>query len=146
MTNYEELKQMLARNKKVHYPPIPNLYPNKRYANLVYENFAGKEGELTAVTQYIYEHIDLKDKEEISRILLNIAIEEMHHINILGEILVNLGEKPIFKNCDEKQWSANDVNYKISNIKEAMKINICLEEKAIAGNKNDCLYCIIKEL
>lgn len=133
MIKYEELEQMLIRNKKVPYPPIPNLYPNKKYANLIYNSFAGKEGELTAITQYIYEHIELKDKEDISKILLSIAIEEMHHINILGEILVNLGEKPIFKSSEEKEWSAKNVKYKIKDIKEAMEINICSEEAAIAG-------------
>lgn len=132
MIKYEELEKMLVRNRKVPYPPIPNLYPNKKYANLIYNSFAGKEGELTAITQYIYEHIDFKDKDEISKILLSIAIEEMHHIDILGEILINLGEKPIFKSSEGKDWCSNNVKYKIKDIKEAMKINICAEETAIA--------------
>ena len=41
MIKYEELEQMLNRNRKVPYPPIPNIYPNKRYANLIYNSFAG---------------------------------------------------------------------------------------------------------
>lgn len=131
MIKYEELNQMLIKNKKVPYPQIPKLYPNKRYANLIYESFAGKKGELTAVTQYIYEHIDLKDKEDISKILLNIAIEEMHHIDILGEILVNLGEQPFFKDANQKDWNANNVQYKIKDIKDAMKNNISSEETTI---------------
>lgn len=140
MIKYEELEQMLARNRKVPYPPVPNLYPNKKYANLIYDSFAGKEGELTAITQYIYEHIDFKDKEEISKILLSVAIEEMHHIDILGEILVNLGEKPIYKSSEEKEWCAHNVKYKIKDLKEAMKINICLEEEAISGYKQLMRY------
>ena len=131
MMKYKELNQMLMRNKKVPYPQIPKLYQNKRYANLIYESFAGKEGELTAVNQYIYEHIDFKGKEDISKILLEVAIEEMHHLDILGEILVNLGEKPFFKDSNQKDWSANNVQYKIKDIKEAMKINISSEETAI---------------
>ena len=140
MIKYEELNQMLLRNKKVPYPQIPNLYPNKGYANLIYESFAGKEGELTAITQYIYEHIDLKDKEDISKILVNIAIEEMHHIDILGEILVNLGEKPYFKDSNKKDWNAGNVQYKAKNIKEMMKINVVSEENAIMGYRQLMRY------
>lgn len=131
MLKYEELNQMLLKNKKVEYPLIPKMYPNKRYASLIYETLAGKEGELTGVNQYIYEHIDLREKEEISKILLNIAIEEMHHIDILGEILINLGEKPYFKDSNQRDWSTNNIKYRIKDIKDAMKINIFLEENAI---------------
>lgn len=140
MIKYEELNQMLVRNKKVSYPPVPNLYPNKKYANLIYDSFAGEEGELTAITQYIYEHIDLKDKEDISRILLSIAIEEMRHIDILGEILINLGEKPIFRNSNQNQWTAKNVKYKIRDLKDAMKINIASEEAAIRGYRQLMRY------
>ena len=125
MIKYEELNQMLVRNKKVPYPPVPNLYPNKKYANLIYDSFAGEEGELTAITQYIYEHIDLKDKEDVSKILLSIAIEEMRHIDILGEILINLGEKPIFRNSNQNQWTAKNVKYKISGIGPISKLTVC---------------------
>ena len=140
MIKYEELNQMLARNKKVPYPPVPNLYPNKKCANLIYDSFAGEEGELTAITQYIYEHIDLKDKEDVSKILLSIAIEEMRHIDILGEILINLGEKPVFRNSNQNQWAAKNVKYKIRDLKDAMKINIASEEAAIRGYRQLMRY------
>ena len=140
MIKYEELNQMLVRNKKVSYSPVPNLYPNKKYANLIYDSFAGEEGELTAITQYIYEHIDLKDKEDVSKILLSIAIEEMRHIDILGEILINLGEKPIFRNSNQNQWTAKNVKYKIRDLKDAMKINIASEETAIRGYRQLMRY------
>ena len=128
---------MMVRNKKVPYPPVPNLYPNKKYANLIYDSFAGEEGELTAITQYIYEHIDLKDKEDVSKILLSIAIEEMRHIDILGEILINLGEKPVFRNSKKK---IKYINNKIRDLKDAMKINIASEEAAIRGYRQLMRY------
>ena len=140
MIKYEELNQMMVRNKKVPYPPVPNLSPNKKYANLIYDSFAGEEGELTAITQYIYEHIDLKDKEDVSKILLSIAIEEMRHIDILGEILINLGEKPVFRNSNQNQWTAKNVKYKIRDLKDAMKINIASEEAAIRGYRQLMRY------
>ena len=38
MIKYEELSKMLEKNKNIPYPPIPNLYGNKRYVNLIYED------------------------------------------------------------------------------------------------------------
>lgn len=108
------------------------MYASKQYANMVYNSYAGGiESELTAITQYIYEHIEYKNMNDLSMILREIAIEEMMHLNIIGEILVNLGEKPIYKSSKQKLWTANEVDYKYCDIKEAMKINILGEEAVI---------------
>ena len=53
MLKYEELKKRLQQNKKISYPSIPKLCKNERYARLVYDSLGGKEGELTATTQYM---------------------------------------------------------------------------------------------
>ena len=82
----------------------------------------------------------IKFLNEISKILLNIAIEEMHHINILGEILVKLGAKPFFVNANQKEWSASNVKYQINDLSDAMKINISSEESAIAGYRRLMQY------
>lgn len=131
MIKYEELSEILYKNKHIPYPEIQSLYPNPNYANLIYDSFGGEKGELTAITQYIYEHIDLKDNDAIQKILLNIAIQEMNHLDILGSILVKLGEKPIYKSSSNERWSSNNVNYKECNLKELMEINILSEETAI---------------
>ena len=133
MIKYEDLKGMLQKNKNIPYPSVPKLYHNKRYCNLIYDSFGGKNGELTAITQYIYEHISLKKEEAISHILQDIAIEEMHHLDILGEIITTLGEKPIYQNSNKKIWMASNVDYDICNLKDAIKKNIKDEEGAIIG-------------
>ena len=139
-TKYEELKKRLQQNKKISYPSIPKLCKNERYARLVYDSLGGKEGELTATTQYIYEHIELKEKTAISSILRDIAIEEMHHLNLLGEIIMNSGEKPIYQSSEGKIWSAHNVRYDIKDIKEMMRINKKAEEEAIKGYRNIMRY------
>lgn len=140
MMKYEELSKILYKNKNIPYPAIPNLYPNKNYANLIYDSFGGKKGELTAITQYIYEHLELKDNAVIQKILLNIAIQEMNHLDILGSILVKLGEKPFYKSSSEKCWSSSNLNYKECDLKEMMKINILGEEDAINEYKQLIKY------
>jgi bacterioferritin len=140
MIKYEELKSILQKNRNISYPSVPKLYPNKRYCNLIYDNFGGEEGELTAITQYIYEHMNFKKEEAISHILQDIAIEEMHHLDILGEIITNLGEKPIYQNSNQKLWIANNVTYDICNLRDAIKKNMKDEESAIIGYRKLLRY------
>lgn len=78
-----------------------------------------------------YEHIELQNNEHIKKILLNIAIEEMHHLDILGTILVKLGEKALYRSSDNKEWNSNYVKYNICNLKEMIELNIKSENIAI---------------
>lgn len=139
MINYEELKRILQKNKNIPYAEVPRLYPNKRYCNLIYDSLGGEKGELTAITQYSYESITLKNEERISNILKEIAIEEMKHLEILGNIIVNLGEKPIYMNSKGNAWTAENLTYN-DNLKEIIHSNIKSEEAAISGYKNILKY------
>ena len=84
--------------------------------------------------------MELKEKIAISSILRDIAIEEMHHLNLLGEIIMNSGEKPIYQSSGGKIWSAHNVRYDIKDIKEMMRINKKAEEEAIKGYRNIMRY------
>lgn len=140
MNRFEELRCILQKNRNIPYPEIPKLYPNPRYCQRIYDSFAGKEGELTAITQYIYEHMYFQQEKGISTILQEIAIEEMKHLNILGKILVTLGGKPIYQNSQKRIWSAQNLDYNTCDIKEAMKKNIKAEEKAILDYRKLLYY------
>lgn len=126
---------MLNKYENIPYPKIPKLYPNKRYAIMLYNNFAGEFGELSAITQYIYENIDLENNNDISSILLKISVQEMKHLQLIGKILVALGEKPYYQDMNKKAWSSKNIKYCTGNIKEMMKHNIYLEEMAISEYK-----------
>ena len=139
MIKYEELEKILQKNKNIPYPEVPRLYPNKRYCNLIYDSLGGEKGELTAITQYSYQYIVLKDNKAISPILKQIAIEEMKHLEILGNIIVNLGEKPIYSNSKGKLWMTENVTYN-DNLKEMIDLNIKAEEQAVLGYKNILRY------
>lgn len=140
MKNYEEIQNIMNQTSKIEYPKIPNLYPNTRYARMLYNDFAGSKGELTAVTQYIYEHINYNYDPELSKILLQIAIEEMRHIDILGEIIKKLGENPIYVNSEKKPWTSENVTYHFHSIDEMLEYNIKAEDAAIIGYKNAIKY------
>lgn len=140
MIRYEELEKILLKNINIQYPEVPRLYPNKRYCNLIYDSLGGEQGELTAITQYSYESITLKNEEKISNILKEIAIEEMKHLEILGNIIVNLGEKPMYMNSKKEAWTVDNLTYNFENLNEIMDLNIKAEEEAISGYKNILKY------
>lgn len=108
-----------------------NVRQNQRYAELLYNSFAGEGGELTAVTQYIYEHIELKRFENFSKIMLNIAIEEMHHLDLIGDLIKMLGQKPYFIDNKKNNWSSKNVKYHFNNVYDMLMFNIKSEKEAI---------------
>lgn len=140
MIKYEELEEILLKNKNIQYPEVPRLYPNKRYCNLIYDSLGGEKGELTAITQYSYQYITLKNEGRISNILKQIAIEEMKHLEIIGNIIVNLGEKPIYMNSKREAWTVDNLTYDFADLKEIIDLNIKAEEEAILGYKNILKY------
>ena len=114
-----------------------NIRQNIGYANLLYNNFSGAAGELTAVTQYLYEHIELKRYENFSKIMLMIAIEEMKHLELLGELIKRLGRKPYFINKEGLSWNSETyLKYRFNNIYEMLTFNIESEKKAIKEYKD----------
>ena len=137
---YEEVQEILSSKKNIPYPKLMNIRQNTRYANLLYDNFAGEEGELTAVNQYIYEHIELKRYESFSKILLSIAMEEMHHLDLIGDLIKRLGRKPYYINKDQCMWSANNIKYHFSNVYDMLMFNIELEKKSIERYKEAIKY------
>ena len=71
---YEEVVEILNSKRNIPYPKLMNIRQNINYAKLLYKSYSSADGELTAVLQYIYEHIELKQFECFSKILLSIAI------------------------------------------------------------------------
>ena len=100
-----------------------NIRQNKRYAEVLYNSFAGEEGELTAVTQYIYEHIELKKFESFSKILLSIAIEEMQHLELIGNLIRKLGGKPYYINKEKCFWSSKNIKYHFNSVFDMLNYN-----------------------
>lgn len=98
------------------YPSQETVKPNTQDLQMIYKNYAGILSELTAVTQYFYNHLYAKtnDNEDIGRILLQIAIAEMTHLNIFGELVINLGgdAKMMYpKNTNLVWWNGSIINY-----------------------------------
>ena len=68
---------------------------NHYYASILLEDYAGTSGELTAIHQYMYHHLTLQHSHlNISTLIREIAIVEVHHLELLGETIRLLGQFP----------------------------------------------------
>lgn len=98
--------------------------------------YAGREGELTAVLQYVYQSVLLDGcgKTEEAKTVLKIAIEEMGHLEKIGSILVSLGVPPVYTACPPypvAYYSAANVDY-VKPLPLMMEADIRAEKGAIA--------------
>ena len=122
------------------YPEIKVESPNLDYATILSNIYAGQHSELTTILLYIFEHISFfKTNEDYSKTLRGIAIVEMHHLQMLGELISLLGMKPIYMSFDQNKkeiipWNSSFVNYN-TNIKEMIDIDIQTEQNTIQHYK-----------
>lgn len=117
------------------YPKIRVERPNVEYAILLSDAYAGRTSEESAIGLYIFEHISLSDThKEYADILKQIAIVEMHHLDMLGKLIDLLGMKPTFMKYDKRKglipWNSSYIDYNID-INNIVDIDIKSEENAI---------------
>lgn len=114
------------------YPKIQVEKPNLEYAKALLFAYAGNVSEETAVHQYLYQSFVLEE-EDIAKIMEQIGIVEMHHIEMLAETIQLLGIDPKYRvYClgEEKYWNASYVPYP-KTIIEMLNQDIQSETEAI---------------
>ena len=137
MNNFSGTKQVCHADAP--YPPIRVTAPNKYYANILLVNYSGAVGELGAITQYFYHHLSLMEQyADVSSTLECISIAEMHHLEMLGKLIVLLGGDPrywIIRNNRPVYWNAKYLAY-ATELDKALQSDIDDEHKAIEGYRN----------
>ncbi len=98
------------------YPPIEVESENVEYAKILLEDYAGSDGEDTAIHRYFYQSIV---DDRVSKMLEGIARVEMHHLEILGKLIWELGYTPAFYTIDSNiecviPWTSKYVDYSCS--------------------------------
>lgn len=112
------------------YPEIKVNAPNRQYALLLRDDYAGLVSEITAINQYLYHYFDNKEQyKEIALKLEKIAIVEMHHMEILAELITLLGEKPVYFS-NNTFWNGSFVDYG-NNLLDQLYSDLQAELKAI---------------
>jgi Mn-containing catalase len=120
------------------YPKIMVEKENPEYAKIILEDYAGIGSEETAIHTYIYQNIVLDG--EIADTIKHIAMVEMHHLKILGELIHLLGCQPGFYTIDSNigyiiPWTSNNVDYNTI-LSDVILGNISREMNAIRQYKN----------
>lgn len=92
------------------YPKVKLSEKDRYAAKLIYDDYASSVSEYTAVSQYVYAHALAKD-EKTAEVFLGTAIVEMNHLDMLADVLVDLGYNPKFISGKCKIWCSNLVPY-----------------------------------
>ncbi len=104
---------------------------NFTYAMWLYEAYAGKDSELSAITTYLYQAVIL-DRPEFDALLRPIAFDEMSHLDQLARALRHLGVDPRYGSISKGHWvdwRASYVDY-TTNLCSLLDLNMADEAKA----------------
>lgn len=118
------------------YPAIAVSEPNLQYARMLLPSLAYAKSETSAILTYMYQHWTLScDFPRIGNTIFRIGKVEMHHMNMLGELITLLGLRPAF--CFDRRscWNGNMIDY-TTNIAFALRNNITDEEAAVQFYRN----------
>jgi len=111
-------------------------YPEVTGANdpdtvaMLKEDYAGAASELTAIAQYVFQNIQT-DSDAFANAMLQVAIVEMSHLDMLGDAIETLGGNPMFTD-GRHFWQAGNVNY-ATELRGMLLANIDAENGAIAS-------------
>ncbi|QGU93815.1 bacterioferritin [Clostridium bovifaecis] len=116
------------------YPEIKVLEPNLYYAWLLLDDYAGVVSEFTAINQYLYHHFFFEDiDKELGELLENVSITEMLHMEMLADIIKELGGNPLIRGSYStfgNFWNGSFIHYGTS-LCNRLKLDIDSEHKAI---------------
>lgn len=120
--------------------PEPKVERKNIYnANILLQDYAGVVSELTAISLYSYQHFVSDDiYKEYAKVIGEISMVEMKHLELLGETIKLLGVKPTYVNsvCPCGQvWTASYVNF-TDKIKEMLLEDIKAEQRAIENYRH----------
>lgn len=116
------------------YPPVKTEGRNLRFAAILSNDYAGMVSEMTAITQYLFQHFIIEDSnKELAAVLECIAVVEMHHLEIIGELITDFGGDPQFRVMGKRNnafWSGRYPVY-LKNPQRFIKEDIKSEQQAI---------------
>lgn len=80
------------------YPNLSEVKKDVKTAAVIAPAYASMHGELNTILQYLYHYFNFvgDGDEETADIIMGITLSEMHHLQILGELLLRLGVDPVF--------------------------------------------------
>jgi bacterioferritin len=127
----EFISSLSCRVKKT-YPSGKVNIKNKHVADLLLNAFAdGGNAELTAIAQYINHHLTINNKN-VSNLELCIALVEMKHLEMIGNLIESLGGNPKYFRTNRQYWTGGNVDYG-KTLCQKLSLDIYAETEAIAA-------------
>lgn len=96
------------------YPAVSGLTHNKKQAMLLMDGYSGTYSEMSTVAQYAYHKIKCEKHKEVFDTVNGIMLVEMHHLELLGRCIIQLGVDPRYNIYLENKpicWQAGVINY-----------------------------------
>lgn len=110
--------------------PIVNISGENRFLSaLLQDDYAGIVSEYTSISQFIYGYI-ISDEADLSDDFFGIALVEMTHLDLLGDIIKQLGGNPVFKSGNGMVWNSNVLAYSNST-KNRLKLCLKIKQRSL---------------
>jgi len=110
--------------------------PNRFYAELLLEDYAGQVSEMTAINQYFHHHIMFEERyPDLAELEECLSIIEMWHLEMLGETIRLLGVDPQLRTLTTNKqtyWCADYVYYGTA-LCDRLAADVAAEKAAIAN-------------
>lgn len=130
-----ELKDIKVR-MDAEYPEIVNADNNPKTVLVIKDLLSSRQGEITAIMQYFYQsRIANNVEDEISRILEEISVVEMGHMELLMNAIIDFGGTPFYNNSRNQPFNTTYVNY-TTKLKDMLDADILGEQTAIRDYTN----------
>lgn len=119
------------------YPTAEGVSQDAYSLRIISSAYASSVGELNAILQYVY-HSFFFEKEgykDIAETLMNIAVAEMIHLELLGKTILALGAAPVYTQFPPNRfnfYSAKYVAYSRT-LKNMLEDDLLGERRAVAS-------------
>ena len=137
-----DYKSIVYKDKSP-YPSIEVCGKNERYAIAIVSNIGSCNSEMSAISMYVYDSIISKtNNNDLSECFHKIAIVEMHHLDIFGQLAMLLGADPRLWNYTKRgpvYWSPGCLSYS-RELREVLEIAIKGEQEAISTYREQCSW------
>ena len=89
---------MFGLSADLPYPSEEGIVCDAQTVRLLAPAYADRRGELTAILQYVYQSMVFSGRGDVrrARLLADVAVSEMHHLDLLGGALYRSGALPVF--------------------------------------------------
>lgn len=118
------------------YPEVKVAEPNPYYVRLIMDDYCGAVSEMTAINQYDYHSFVTQEHREFFEVFFEkIAEVEMRHLEILSQIIVQLGGMPIYRGGVSTQgsWWTGRLVYYGRDLCDRLRADLESEYQAIRG-------------